>query len=833
MPEDPIAWLLPDADEHQRTLARRLVSALRLLCDDARSPAARARPSSLSVALAELTALERRQRLRAIEGLAHALLSAALPDDSFLDLGPAPLAFEAACRALLLPRPPESGLVPLPGSEPLCAAERLLARAGELGAPRPWCELWEARRLHLARGPLGAEERWAELARGRLAARPRLQALVLAGRVAARLDRLDPRAALALLAGSEELAAREPVLARLFAWSALFSGRVDVARALLAAAGKHRSRTPPVALEVGEAVEEWRPFFPGPAPRGDAHGAAPGLATREALGALVVAVFLRRRGRLETLHLDASPAHLAGARALAERAPSADGRGELEHALLAGVPSVRRHRRGEDGRELCGALAPRVALAWTAVPLRSREGGLCGWLHVESAHHLLPSSPRLRAIARAWEERSSDRIVVQDVERGAPELRAAHFRDEDPRRLVFRRIAGALGHRGGLRSFLLERAGARLLVRAELGTALDDWHEHPGSAAVLRRVAAGATALAYGCGAGVHRDAGCGACVPIVADGRVEAVLAVEATGRRALLASFLGQLERAVQEAVASWIAASFRAWHASRLGHDVHWDPRSRFLAAVEPALAAAARCSTPLVIAGPDGAGRRTLARCISFRGASASRDALDAHCGARVVDLDTLSRAGQRALARRACDSPDERLVLLTTAPAAAVRGGGALAPELAGLVDPLPLEVPPLADRRDEIPGLVEVIAADVGRTEGSLPARFDEMALADLWRQDWRGNMRELRAIAAQLARLHAGQEVTRRDVRAVLRSRGLEPRERLPSLRPRRLDLVLALSTTRHKNGAFNRARAARYLGWDPDTLEARLRSTDVARSE
>jgi hypothetical protein len=43
-------------------------------------------------------------------------------------------------------------------------------------------------------------------------------------------------------------------------------------------------------------------------------------------------------------------------------------------------------------------------------------------------------------------------------------------------------------------------------------------------------------------------------------------------------------------------------------------------------------------------------------------------------------------------------------------------------------------------------------------------------------------------------------------------------------SLRPRPRDLELALRTTRHKGGSWNRARAARYLGWDPDTLDARL---------
>jgi hypothetical protein len=45
-----------------------------------------------------------------------------------------------------------------------------------------------------------------------------------------------------------------------------------------------------------------------------------------------------------------------------------------------------------------------------------------------------------------------------------------------------------------------------------------------------------------------------------------------------------------------------------------------------------------------------------------------------------------------------------------------------------------------------------------------------------------------------------------------------------VPSRHPRRRDLEAALRTTKKRAGAPNKVRAALYLGWDPDTLVARL---------
>ena len=55
-------------------------------------------------------------------------------------------------------------------------------------------------------------------------------------------------------------------------------------------------------------------------------------------------------------------------------------------------------------------------------------------------------------------------------------------------------------------------------------------------------------------------------------------------------------------------------------------------------------------------------------------------------------------------------------------------------------------------------------------------------------------------------------------------------PPKRLPSRRPGREDVVSALESTRLESGRINKTRAAQYLGWDPDTLVARMQDLGIA---
>ena len=167
--------------------------------------------------------------------------------------------------------------------------------------------------------------------------------------------------------------------------------------------------------------------------------------------------------------------------------------------------------------------------------------------------------------------------------------------------------------------------------------------------------------------------------------------------------------------------------------------------------------------------------------------------------------------------------EQRLIVLSRDPVDSLLEGGRLSRALAETLRRSAISVAPLAERRDEIPGLVRAMAARFAESEGREIPRFSGDALALLWRQPWRENVRGLEGFIYKLV-LSTEGEIGSTLLQQRAASMGLALRRRLPSKRPRRLDLEAALLSSRNKNGSVNKTRAARLLGWDPDTLARHL---------
>ena len=82
---------------------------------------------------------------------------------------------------------------------------------------------------------------------------------------------------------------------------------------------------------------------------------------------------------------------------------------------------------------------------------------------------------------------------------------------------------------------------------------------------------------------------------------------------------------------------------------------------------------------------------------------------------------------------------------------------------------IPMTLPPLRDRAEDIPELVRHFSALHSARSGRPAPRWGDDALAALRRYRWPGNVRELANIVERLAILHGGAEVSAADVRAVL----------------------------------------------------------------
>ncbi|GAB3529949.1 sigma-54 dependent transcriptional regulator [Pontibacter brevis] len=80
-----------------------------------------------------------------------------------------------------------------------------------------------------------------------------------------------------------------------------------------------------------------------------------------------------------------------------------------------------------------------------------------------------------------------------------------------------------------------------------------------------------------------------------------------------------------------------------------------------------------------------------------------------------------------------------------------------------------IHVPPLNDRREDIPDLVQKFLTDIANDYGNKPKTITPEALQFLQQLDWRGNVRELRNVVERLV-IMSGHEITLEDAQTYAR---------------------------------------------------------------
>ncbi|HZY15559.1 MAG TPA: sigma 54-interacting transcriptional regulator, partial [Ramlibacter sp.] len=96
--------------------------------------------------------------------------------------------------------------------------------------------------------------------------------------------------------------------------------------------------------------------------------------------------------------------------------------------------------------------------------------------------------------------------------------------------------------------------------------------------------------------------------------------------------------------------------------------------------------------------------------------------------------------------------DARVIAATSRDLAALVREGRFREDLYYRLNVLPIKVPPLRERRADIPALAEVLVEDIASRNGTAPYDLGADALAMLSSQRWRGNIRELRNVLEQAA---------------------------------------------------------------------------------
>jgi two-component system, NtrC family, nitrogen regulation response regulator NtrX len=82
---------------------------------------------------------------------------------------------------------------------------------------------------------------------------------------------------------------------------------------------------------------------------------------------------------------------------------------------------------------------------------------------------------------------------------------------------------------------------------------------------------------------------------------------------------------------------------------------------------------------------------------------------------------------------------------------------------------IPIEVPPLRDRLQDIPDLVQHFVETLSQSVGVAPRPLSEEAVRSLQRRLWPGNVRELRNAIERLLILSVGKQITAADVERML----------------------------------------------------------------
>lgn len=150
---------------------------------------------------------------------------------------------------------------------------------------------------------------------------------------------------------------------------------------------------------------------------------------------------------------------------------------------------------------------------------------------------------------------------------------------------------------------------------------------------------------------------------------------------------------------------------------------------------------------------------------------------------------------------------------------------------------IPLQLPNLRERAEDIPELVEYLfrrscirhQRDSLRLSASVLDRFADYP--------WPGNIRELENTIERVVVLTLGKEVGPNDLPSCFQSKAVAPLERiglvLPSTGVNLREIEKELFREALKKNHWSRSRAARYLGVTRDTLNYRMRKFGLDRAK
>jgi formate hydrogenlyase transcriptional activator len=169
----------------------------------------------------------------------------------------------------------------------------------------------------------------------------------------------------------------------------------------------------------------------------------------------------------------------------------------------------------------------------------------------------------------------------------------------------------------------------------------------------------------------------------------------------------------------------------------------------------------------------------------------------------------------------------RVIAATNRDLAAAVQAGSFRADLFYRLNVFPLTLPPLRERKDDIPLLVQCFLARVAKKLGKTLTGLSEASMARVMRYAWPGNVRELHNVLERAAILARGPLV---EIEEALEPRLQASGHARPAASLQDVERAHILRVLEETNGVIEGPRgAARILGLHPNTLRFRLQKLGI----
>jgi len=151
---------------------------------------------------------------------------------------------------------------------------------------------------------------------------------------------------------------------------------------------------------------------------------------------------------------------------------------------------------------------------------------------------------------------------------------------------------------------------------------------------------------------------------------------------------------------------------------------------------------------------------------------------------------------------------------------------------------IPIRVPPLRDRREDIPALVKHFADLFSRDNNRRPQRFTQAALEYLQKARWKGNVRELKNTVERLIIMTPGDAVDVDDLREIVRleQKTAAPdndRERPGTLREFKESAERTFLVGKLRENNWNISKTAEVIGTPRSNLYKKLEQYGISQEQ